>query len=50
MRTYFIFHHLAGNAEDAALLAPSWVRAIVKVKNGWLCFENKPDADVIDRL
>jgi len=34
MRTYFISHHLAGNAEDAALLAPNWVKAIVEAENG----------------
>lgn len=46
MRTYFIPFYLADRFEDAELLAPNWVRAIVKVENGWLCFESKPATDV----
>jgi len=46
MRTYFIPYHLADRIEDAELLAPNWVKAIVEVENGWMCFETEPDADI----
>jgi len=44
MRTYFIPFHRADRFEDAELLAPNWVRAIVKAEYGFLCFESKNNA------